>query len=29
MQHVTLVPLDLQYAEILFTLSGDAHVKDP
>ncbi|MBO1626588.1 GNAT family N-acetyltransferase [Bacillus arachidis] len=28
MQHVTLVPLDLQYAEILFTLSGDAHVKD-
>lgn len=28
MKHVTLLPLSLQYAETIFTLSSDAHVKD-
>ncbi|MBJ8030203.1 GNAT family N-acetyltransferase [Bacillus cereus group sp. N21] len=28
MRHVTLLPLDLQYADIIFTLSSDPHVKD-
>lgn len=28
MNHVTLLPLDLQYADIIFTLSSDPHVKD-
>ncbi len=28
MKHVTLLPLDLQYAEIIFTLSSDAQVKN-
>lgn len=28
MRYVRLVPLDLQYAEIIFTLSTDPHVKD-
>ncbi|MBO1583065.1 GNAT family N-acetyltransferase [Bacillus sp. XF8] len=28
MKHVTLLPLDLQHADIIFTLSSDPHVKD-
>ncbi|MDH2881479.1 GNAT family N-acetyltransferase [Bacillus cytotoxicus] len=28
MKHVTLLPLDLQYAEIIFTLSSDTQVKN-
>ncbi|KEK26126.1 GNAT family N-acetyltransferase [Bacillus gaemokensis] len=28
MKHITLLPLNLQYAEIIFTLSSDSHVKD-
>lgn len=28
MKHVTLLPLNLQYAETIFTLSSDAHVKN-
>ncbi|EEL49366.1 GCN5-related N-acetyltransferase [Bacillus cereus Rock3-44] len=27
-RHVTLLPLDLQYVDIIFTLSNDPHVKD-
>lgn len=27
MQHVTLVPLDLRYANVIFKLSSDSHVK--
>ncbi|PEB53288.1 GNAT family N-acetyltransferase [Bacillus pseudomycoides] len=28
MKHILLLPFDLQYAEIIFTLSSDPHVKD-
>ncbi|GAB6459321.1 MULTISPECIES: GNAT family N-acetyltransferase [Bacillus] len=28
MQHVTLVPLDLRYANVIFKLSSDSHVKN-
>ncbi|CUB56983.1 MULTISPECIES: GNAT family N-acetyltransferase [Bacillus] len=28
MQHVTLVPLDLRYANVIFRLSSDSHVKN-
>lgn len=28
MRHVTLLPLDLQYVDIIFTLSSDPHVKN-
>ncbi len=28
MQHVTLVPLDLRYANVIFKLSSDPHVKN-
>ncbi|EJR66174.1 hypothetical protein IIO_00790 [Bacillus cereus VD115] len=27
MQHVTLLPLDLRYANVIFELSSEAHVK--
>ncbi|EOP13187.1 hypothetical protein KQ3_03532 [Bacillus cereus B5-2] len=28
MQHVTLVPLDLRYANVIFELSSDPHIKN-
>lgn len=28
MQHVTLVPLDLRYANVIFKLSSDSHIKN-